>query len=50
MEPSYETQLRNVEWEIFLLYREGVADYKPSLEAKLWAEVDRLDALIELES
>lgn len=48
MEPSYETQLRNVEWELFLLYTENLKH--PSREAKLWAEVDRLDALINLES
>ena len=50
MEPSIETQLRNAEWELFVMYREGMADHRPQLEAKLWAEVDRLEALIELES
>ena len=48
MASSYVTELRNVEWELFLLYTEGL-DH-PSREAQLWAEVDRLEALIELES
>lgn len=48
MASSYVTELRNVEWELFLLYTEGL-DH-PSREARLWAEVDRLEALIELES
>ena len=50
MASSYVTELRNVEWELFLLYTEGLADVKPQLEAQLWADVDRLEALIELES
>lgn len=41
---SYVTQLRNVEWELFVMYREGVA--KPVLEERLWAEVDRLEGLL----
>ena len=45
---SYVTELRNVDWELFLLYSEGLV--KPEREAFLWAEVDRLEALIELES
>ena len=45
---SYITELRNVEWELFLLYSEGLNH--PWREAKLWADVDRLEALIELES
>ena len=48
MTSSYATELRNVEWELFLLYTENL-DH-PSREANLWAEVDRLEALIELES
>jgi len=50
MTSSYLTELRNVEWELYLLYTEGLADVKPQLEAQLWADVDRLEALIELES
>lgn len=50
MTSSYVTELRNVEWELYLLYTEGLADVKPQLEAQLWADVDRLEALIELES
>ena len=45
---SFVTQLRNVDWELFLLYSEGLV--KPEREAFLWAEVDRLEALISLES
>ena len=48
MTVSYVTELRNVDWELFLLYSEGLV--KPEREAFLWAEVDRLEALIELES
>ena len=48
MTSSYVTELRNVEWELFLLYSEGLQH--PSREARLWADVDRLEALIELES
>ena len=48
MTVSYVTELRNVEWELYLLYSEGLNH--PSREARLWADVDRLEALIELES
>ena len=48
MTSSYVTELRNVDWELFLLYSEGLV--KPEREVFLWAEVDRLEALIELES
>ena len=48
MTVSYVTELRNVDWELYLLYCEGLV--KPEREAFLWAEVDRLEALIELES
>ena len=48
MTSSYVTELRNVEWELYLMYTEGLNH--PSREAKLWADVDRLEALIELES
>jgi hypothetical protein len=48
MTSSYVTDLRNVDWELYLLYSEGLV--KPDREAHLWAEVDRLEALITLES
>lgn len=48
MTVSYVTELRNVDWELFLLYSEGLV--KPEREAFLWAEVDRLEALISLGS
>lgn len=48
MTSSYVTELRNVDWELFLLYSEGLV--KPEREGFLWAEVDRLEALISLES
>ena len=48
MTSSYVTELRNVDWELYLLYSEGLV--KPEREAFLWAEVDRLEALISLES
>jgi len=48
MTSSYTTELRNVDWELYLLYSEGLV--KPEREAFLWAEVDRLEALISLES
>jgi hypothetical protein len=48
MTSSYITDLRNIDWELFLLYSEGLV--KPDREAHLWAEVDRLEALISLES
>lgn len=48
MTVSFVTELRNVDWELYLLYSEGLV--KPEREAFLWAEVDRLEALIELES
>ena len=48
MTVSYVTELRNVDWELHLLYSEGLV--KPERESFLWAEVDRLEALIELES
>lgn len=43
---SYVTELRNVEWEIFLIYREGLQDVRPGALAALWAEVDRLEGLL----
>lgn len=43
---SYVTELRNVEWELFVLYREGAHEFKPELEERLWAEVDRLEGLL----
>lgn len=43
---SFVTQLRNVEWELFVLYREGAQVFKPELESQLWAEVDRLEGLL----
>jgi len=48
MTVSFVTELRNVDWELYLLYSEGLV--KPEREAFLWAEVDRLEALIALES
>jgi hypothetical protein len=48
MTVSYLAELRNVEWELYLLYTEGLNH--PSRERSLWADVDRLEALIELES
>jgi len=48
MTSSFVTDLRNVDWELYLLYSEGLV--KPEREAFLWAEVDRLEALISLES
>ena len=45
---SFVTELRNVEWELYLLYSEGLEH--PVREARLWADVDRLEALIDLES
>ena len=48
MTSSYVTELRNVDWELYLLYSEGLV--KPERESFLWAEVDRLEALIALES
>jgi hypothetical protein len=44
MTSTYVTELRNVEWELFLLYSEGLNH--PVRERSLWAEVDRLEALI----
>ena len=44
MTSSFVTDLRNVDWELYLLYSEGLV--KPEREAFLWAEVDRLEALI----
>jgi hypothetical protein len=47
MTSSYITDLRNIDWELYLLYSEGLV--MPDREAHLWAEVDRLEALISLE-
>jgi hypothetical protein len=47
MDISLVTELRNVDWELYLLYTEGLHVYKPEREAALWAEVDRLEALIQ---
>jgi hypothetical protein len=46
MDISLVTQLRNVDWELYLLYTEGLHLFKPEREAALWAEVDRLEALM----
>lgn len=46
MTSSYLSQLRNVEWELFLMYQEDLHIFKPDLEARLWAEVDRLEGLL----
>ena len=40
-------ELANVEWEIFLIYISGFP--APDRLAALWAEVDRLDALVVLD-
>ena len=40
------TELRNVEWEIFLIYREGLQDVRVGTLEALWSEVDRLDGLL----
>lgn len=42
-----ETELRNVEWELYLLYRNG--EIESERIDKLWREVDRLDAVLALE-
>ena len=42
-----EAELRNVEWELYLLYRGG--ETKSERIDKLWREVDRLDAILALE-
>lgn len=44
MDSSIETQIRNLDWELFLLYTEGLV--KPEREAFLWAEIDRLEGLL----
>jgi hypothetical protein len=41
---SLRRELREVEWQLFLMYRSGVWDDARELE--LWREVDRFDALI----
>jgi hypothetical protein len=40
------TELRNVEWEIFLIYREGLQGVRVGTLEALWREVDRLDGLL----
>lgn len=37
-------ELREVEWQLFLMYRSGV--WLEETELSLWAEVDRLDVLL----
>lgn len=49
MNESFETQIRNVDWELFLLYQSGDAERVPNRVAGLWAELDRLEALVELD-
>ena len=41
---SVRRELREVEWRLFLLYRSG--SWSEVETAALWAEVDRLDALL----
>ena len=41
-------QLANADWELFLSYSRD--DGAVSRRLELWAEVDRLEALIELEA
>jgi hypothetical protein len=43
---SLMTELRNVEWEIFLIYREGLQGVRVGTLEALWREVDRLDGLL----
>lgn len=46
MDISLVTELRNVEWEIFLIYREGLQGVRVGTLEALWSEVDRLDGLL----
>ena len=46
MDISLVTELRNVEWEIFLIYREGLQGVRVGTLEALWPEVDRLDGLL----
>jgi hypothetical protein len=46
MDVSLATELRNVEWEIFLIYREGLQGVRVGTLEALWREVDRLDGLL----
>jgi hypothetical protein len=41
---SFERELANVEWDLFLLYRAGLPD--AARVEELWLEVDRLEGLI----
>jgi hypothetical protein len=41
--------LRNVEWELYLLYQSGDAEVFVADVARLWREVDRLEAVIVLD-
>lgn len=43
---SYIAELRNVDWEIFLIYREGLQDVRVGTLEALWREVDRLEGLL----
>lgn len=41
---SFARDLRNVEWELFLMYRNGPVDVERA--EFLWGEVERLEALL----
>ena len=45
-------ELANVDWEIYLSYtmQDGSVAHPEARRVALWREVDRLEALIELES
>jgi hypothetical protein len=40
------SQLRNVDWELYLLYQSGDAELLPNRVAVLWCELDRLEGLL----
>lgn len=46
MTSSFVTDLRNVDWEIYTIYSEGLASVKRDTLEFLWCEVDRLEGLI----
>lgn len=45
---SLAAQLRNIEWELYVLYQSGDDVFDSAEVARLWSEVDRLDALLVL--
>ena len=46
---SLVARIRNVDWELFLLYRSGDAERLPNRVESLWFELDRLEALVGLD-